>query len=99
METSEPTAFCSIATDHEGVPHKMLTKYQQQQAVLSVPFTTGSYYTMTTRCITQRQEPIRSDGVKVLVYSTRPLDVTPSQPALLSLYVELGMKTDRKSVV
>ena len=31
--TMTPEAFCSIVTEHEGVPHKMLPKYQQQQAL------------------------------------------------------------------
>ena len=85
METGEPTAFCSIATDHEGVPHKMLTKYQQQQAVLSVPFTTGSYYTMTTRCINSSQENLKQVNVRMYLYSTRPMQASPLRD---NLYVD-----------
>ena len=75
-----PSAFCSIATDHEGVPHKMLTKYQQQQAVLSVPFNNGSYYTMTTRVINAKQEELANVGVKMYLYSTRPMQASPIKP-------------------
>ena len=39
IETETPEAFCSIVTEHEGHTHKMLPKYQQQQAVLPVPLT------------------------------------------------------------
>ena len=80
LETAVPSAFCSIATDHEGVPHKMLTKYQQQQAVLSVPFNNGSYYTMTTRVINAKQEELANVGVKMYLYSTRPMQASPIKP-------------------
>jgi len=85
METETPEAFCSIATELDRVPHKMLVKYQQQQAVLSVPFAAGSMYTMTTRCINQRQEPVRNTPLKLLLYSERPLQATPQPGAGLSL--------------
>ncbi len=41
-------------------PPSIPPRYQQQQAVLSVLFASGSTYTMTTRCINQRQEPVRA---------------------------------------
>ena len=77
LEAETPDAFCRIATEHDHVPHKMLVKYQQQQAVLSVPFTAGSLYTMTTHCINQKQEPVRDSPLKLLLYSEGPLQVTP----------------------
>jgi len=83
VESAEGSAFCSITTTQDGVPHKQTPTYAQKSAVLTVPLTGGHGYTVATRCITQRQEPIRSGGVKVFVYSTRPLDVTPSAPQLL----------------
>jgi len=77
METKSADAYCSIATEHENVPHKMLIKYQQQQAVLSVPLTAGSFYTMTTRCINQRQEPLKGQPVRLFLYSTKPMQANP----------------------
>jgi len=79
METDTPEAFCSIATELDHVPHKMLVKYQQQQAVLSVAFASGQTYTMTTRCINQRQEPVRNTALKLLLYSERSMQAT-AQP-------------------
>lgn len=89
METGTPEAFCSIVTEHEGVPHKMLPKYQQQQAVLSVPLTTGSFYSMTTRCINQQQMPLSGIPVKLLLYSTRPLQASAANGQLLKMGTSL----------
>ena len=83
MEAGAPEAFCSIATELDRVPHKMLVKYQQQQAVLSVPFTVGSTYTMTTRCINQSQQPVRNTSIKLLLYSERPLLAMPQPGSTL----------------
>ena len=76
METDRGDAYCSIATDHEGAPHKMLTKYQQQAAVLSVPLSTGSFYTMTTRCITAQQQALKGITTRVYLYSTRQMQAS-----------------------
>ena len=35
----------------------------------------SSFYTMTARCITQRQEPVRGQPIRMLLYSTRPMQV------------------------
>jgi hypothetical protein len=83
MESDAPDAFCSIATELDRVPHKMLQKYSQQQAVLPVLFTAGTTYTMTTRCINQRQEPVRDTAVRLLLYSEKPMHASPVQGSSL----------------
>ena len=83
METDASDAFCSIATELDRVPHKMLQKYSQQQAVLPVLFTAGTTYTMTTRCINQRQEPVRDTAVRLLLYSEKPMHASPVQGSSL----------------
>ena len=85
LEAGSADAFCSIATEHEGVQHKILSKYQQQQAVLSAPFSVGSLYKMTTRCITAQQQPLKGAPVKLLLYSTRPMQATPASGQQLHL--------------
>jgi len=85
LECLEVTSFCSVSTTSEGKPHKQTPTYAQKQAVLSVPFEGGKNYTMVTRCITQKQEPIRNSELRVLVYSAKPMNLTPSDPTLVSL--------------
>ena len=83
MESDAPDAFCSIATEVDRAPHKMLQKYSQQQAVLPVLFIAGTTYTMTTRCINQRQEPVRDTAVRLLLYSEKPMHASPVQGSSL----------------
>ena len=83
MESDAPDAFCSIATEVDRAPHKMLQTYSQQQAVLPVLFTAGTTYTMTTRCINQQQEPLRNTAVRLLLYSERPMHASPVQGSSL----------------
>ena len=83
MESDAPDAFCSIATEVDRAPHKMLQTYSQQQAVLPVLFTAGTTYTMTTRCINQQQEPVRDTAVRLLLYSERPMHASPVQGSSL----------------
>lgn len=78
METTTPDAFCSIVTEHEGELHKVLVKYQQQHAVLPVPLTPGHFYTMTTRAINQQQAALGGIPVRLLLYSTRPVQASPA---------------------
>jgi hypothetical protein len=78
LEAAAPDTFCSIATEHEKTPHKMTPTYQQKQAVLSVAFQGGTFYTMSTRCITQKQEPLRKAPLKIYIYSSRPVQATPA---------------------
>lgn len=85
FECDEVSAFCSISTTSEGKPHKQTPTYAQKQAVLSVPFEGGKNYTMAARCITQKQEPIVHGTVRVLIYSAKPMTLTPSDPTLVSL--------------
>ena len=85
FECDEATSFCSVSTTSDGKPHKQTPTYAQKQAVLSVPFEGGKNYTMVTRCITQKQEPIRNSQVSVLVYSAKPMALTPSDPTLVSI--------------
>ena len=76
---SDENAFCSISTLAQAVPYKQTPTYAHKQAVLSVPLSGGTQYTMVTRAITQRQEPIRNSQVKFLLYSAKPLDLTPAE--------------------
>ena len=85
FECEENSAFCSISTTSAGKPHKQTPTYAQKQAVLSVPFEGGKNYTMVARCISQRQEPVRNAAVRVLVYSAKPMTVTPSDSKLVNL--------------
>ena len=72
----EEQAFLSVSTLADAVPYKQTPTYAHKQAVLSVPLSGGTPYTMVTRAITQRQEPIRNSTVKFLLYSAKPLDLT-----------------------
>ena len=76
LESERPDAFCMIATEQGGAPHKMTAKYQQQQTVLSCPLTVGESYTMTTRCITQQQQPSKQTPLKIYLYTTRPISAS-----------------------
>eukprot|EP00965_Chrysotila_dentata_P202376 6181090-Pleurochrysis_carterae.AAC.6 len=78
LESEDASAFCSIATTTGGVPHKQTPTYAQKSAVLSVPLVSGEKYTMVTRTITQRQEPIRQGEARLYVYSSRALQLTPA---------------------
>ena len=83
MESDAPDVFCSIDTELDRVPHKKIQTYSQQQAVLPVLFTAGATYTMTTRCINQRHEPVRDTAVRLLLYSERPMHASPVQGSSL----------------
>ena len=83
MESDAPDVFCSIDTELDRVPHKKIQTYSQQQAVLPVLFTAGATYTMTTRCINQRNEPVRDTAVRLLLYSERPMHASPVQGSSL----------------
>ena len=92
IETEEAAAFCSISTSVNDQPYKQTPTYAQKQAVLSMPLVGGSTYAMTTRCITQRQEPIKNGPMRLLLYSTAPLKVEPTAGQQLSISIEAGEK-------
>ena len=92
IETEETAAFCSISTMQGDAPYKQTPTYAQKQAVLSVPLQAGSPYTMITRCITQRQEPIKNGGLRILLYSSVPLGVAPAAGQQLAVSIEAADK-------
>ena len=85
LETSAGDAFCSITTEIDGNPYKMLPRYQQSQAVLSVPLTAMERYTMTTRCINAQKQPLVNHQVKLIMYSTRQMQTqaAPEQQIIM----------------
>lgn len=69
--------FCSIATySSDGVLHKQTSTFSQRSAVLTTAFPAGSgAYSMKAKFITQRQDPVRGQQIRILLYSTRPMQV------------------------
>ena len=92
IETEEAAAFCSISVSVNDQPYKQTPTYAQKHAVLSMPLVGGSTYAMTTRCITQRQEPIKSGPMRLLLYSTAPLKVEPAAGQQLAVSIEAAEK-------
>jgi len=92
IETEEAAAFCSISVSVNDQPYKQTPTYAQKHAVLSMPLVGGSTYAMTTRCITQRQEPIKNGSMRLLLYSTAPLKVEPAAGQQLAVSIEAAEK-------
>ena len=78
LECDDGGAFCSISTTADGKPHKQTASYAQRQAVLSVPLEGGVSYAALARCITQKQEAVRDSNVRMLVYTAKPVELTPT---------------------
>ena len=65
--------------------------YQLQKRGLSTllleahSLTAGTTYTMTTRCISQQQKPLKGVPLKLLLYSTKPMQATAQEGQQLTL--------------
>mmetsp|Transcript_8106 Transcript_8106/g.20105 ORF Transcript_8106/g.20105 Transcript_8106/m.20105 type:complete len:1749 (-) Transcript_8106:113-5359(-) len=82
--------FCSIATySSDGVLHKQTSTFSQRSAVLTTAFPAGSgSYSMKAKFITQRQDPVRGQQIRILLYSTRPMQASAAVGQKLALDYE-----------
>lgn len=72
----EDSVFCSISTYSGEMLHKQTPNFSQKSSVLTVPFPGGNVYKICARFITQKQEPKKGQAVRMLLYSTRQMQVT-----------------------